>query len=293
MKNLLIMLLLAASATAGAATDNDTLTILRPQKVHIITGDSIQKVKVYGREGDDKYTYESSIQLVDSNYVSETTINKDWGFSVGIGKNKPNRNYPYETWSISSRFGIGLCSAVSADAPVSVTTGSSWELFWTITEWSHYQFGKHDGYAAGIGIGWRNYRMTGFSHFAKADDGVVSTEKYPTGYEPEFSRIKVFSLQVPIMWQHRFNTKWSFALGPVVNFNLYGSIKNRYRDASGERQKDMFNRIHQKPVTVDLMLNLNILNEFSVYCKYSPMTLLQSSYADNCNFQTLSFGVYL
>ena len=58
MKKLFILFLLAVSATANATrvADNDTLTILKPQKVRIITGDSIQKVKVYGSENDDKYT---------------------------------------------------------------------------------------------------------------------------------------------------------------------------------------------------------------------------------------------
>ena len=48
MKKLFILFLLAVSATVNATTvaDNDTLTILKPQKVRIITGDSIQKVKV-------------------------------------------------------------------------------------------------------------------------------------------------------------------------------------------------------------------------------------------------------
>ena len=89
MKKLFILFLLAVSATVNATTvaDNDTLTILKPQKVRIITGDSIQKVKVYGRENDGKYTYESKILLVDSNYVSETNINKDtWNFDfVKVG----------------------------------------------------------------------------------------------------------------------------------------------------------------------------------------------------------------
>ena len=69
MKKLFILLLLAISATANAVEvlENDTLTILKPKKVQIITGDSIQKIKVYGREGEDKYTYESKILLVDSN----------------------------------------------------------------------------------------------------------------------------------------------------------------------------------------------------------------------------------
>ena len=57
MKKLFMMMLLAVSATASAVNnaDNDTLTILKPQKVRIISGDSIQKIKVYGRENDSQY----------------------------------------------------------------------------------------------------------------------------------------------------------------------------------------------------------------------------------------------
>ena len=292
MKKLTILCLLALTAQAKAA-DNDTLTINSPRKVSIITGDSVQKVKVYGREGDENYTYESSIQLVDSNYVSETTINKDWGFSVGIIGNRGMEGYPYSGNSLSMRLGFGLCSAIGADAPVSVSTTSSWEIIWTIAEWSHYDIGCNDGFSAGFGIGWRNYRMTGFDYFSKGDEGVVSVEHYPAGYEPNFSRIKVFSLQVPIIWNHRFGKRWGFALGPVINFNTYASIKNRYTDANGQKHKDIIKHIHQKPVTVDLMLNVNVLNWVNFYCKYSPMNILQSSFANGTNFQSLSFGIYL
>ena len=41
------------------------------------------------------------------------------------------------------------------------------------------------------------------------------------------------------------------------------------------------------------MLNVNIMNVFNVYCKYSPMNILRSSYTDNTKFQSLSFGIYL
>ena len=96
MKKLFILLLLAISATASAANnaDNDTLTILKPKKVRIISGDSIQKIKVYGREGEDNYTYESKILLVDSNYVSQESINKDtWNFDF-VKKRSAGTGFP-------------------------------------------------------------------------------------------------------------------------------------------------------------------------------------------------------
>ncbi|MBQ4445132.1 MAG: hypothetical protein II910_02630, partial [Prevotella sp.] len=77
-KKLFLLLLATLSISAFADThDNDTVVIKNPQKVTIVTGDSIQKIIVKGKEGDESYEYRNTIQLVDSNYVSNTEINKD------------------------------------------------------------------------------------------------------------------------------------------------------------------------------------------------------------------------
>ena len=144
MKKLFILFLLAVSATVNATTvaDNDTLTILKPQKVRIITGDSIQKVKVYGRENDDKYTYESKILLVDSNYVSETSINKDtWNFDF-VKKHAKGTGYPLKSNFASMRLAVGLCYGANAQYSSSQSVGSSWEIMWTIMEWEKYKFSR-------------------------------------------------------------------------------------------------------------------------------------------------------
>ena len=293
MKKLFILFLLAVSATVNATTvaDNDTLTILKPQKVRIITGDSIQKVKVYGRENDDKYTYESKILLVDSNYVSETNINKDtWNFDF-VKKHTRGQDYPLELHSLSSRFALGLCYGAGADYKGPQSVGSSWEIMWTISELEKFGYGKHHGYSIGFGIDWRNFRMDGRSKFVKLGDGTIAEEKLPAGYNSDFSRIKVFSLIIPVMWKYR-TKQLSFGLGPVININTYASIKNRYWDADGQKHKEIFKKIHQRPITVDIMAELNIYRWFSIYGKFSPMTILNSTYAKDVNFQPVSFGIY-
>ena len=37
---------------------------------------------------------------------------------------------------------------------------------------------------------------------------------------------------------------------------------------------------------------MNVRNWFSIYGKFSPMTILNSTYAKDANFQPVSFGVY-
>lgn len=293
MKKLFILLFLAISATANAVevSENDTLTILKPKKVRIITGDSIQKIKVYGREGDDKYTYESKILLVDSNYVSQESINKDtWSFDF-VKSNSHGTGYPLEKHSVSTRLGFGLCYGANADYKGPHSVGSSWEIMWTIAEIERYGYGKHHGFSIGFGVDWRNFRMDGRSKFVKLDDGTITEEALPAGYDNDFSRIKVFSLTIPVMWKYR-TKQVTFGLGPVFNINTYASIKNRYWDADGEKHKQIFKKIHQRPITVDIMAEVSFHNWFSIYGKFSPMTILNSTYAHDVNFQPVSFGIY-
>ena len=293
MKKLFILLLLAISATANAVEvlENDTLTILKPRKVRIITGDSIQKIKVYGREGEDKYTYESKILLVDSNYVSEESINKDtWTFDF-IKSKSHGTGYPLKQRNLSSRLGFGLCYGANADYKGPQSVGSSWEIMWTIAEIEKYGYGKHNGFSIGFGVNWRNFRIDGRSKFVKLDDGTITEEGLPTGYDNDFSRIKVFSLTIPVMWKYR-TKQVTFGLGPVFNINTYASIKNRYWDADGEKHKQIFKKIHQRPITVDIMAEVSFHNWFSIYGKFSPMTILNSTYANDVNFQPVSFGIY-
>lgn len=293
MKKLFILLLLAISATANAVevSENDTLTILKPKKVRIITGDSIQKIKVYGREGEDKYTYESKILLVDSNYVSEESINKDtWTFDF-IKSKSHGTGYPLKQRNLSSRLGFGLCYGANADYKGPQSVGSSWEIMWTIAEIEKYGYGKHNGFSIGFGVNWRNFRIDGRSKFVKLDDGTITEEALPAGYDNDFSRIKVFSLTIPVMWKYR-TKQVTFGLGPVFNINTYASIKNRYWDADGEKHKQIFKKIHQRPITVDIMAEVSFHNWFSIYGKFSPMTILNSTYANDVNFQPVSFGIY-
>ena len=84
MKKIFVCIALAFSMAAKATpSDNDTVVVERPQKVRIITGDSVQSVEVWGKEGNQTFHYVSNIQLVDSNYVSTSAINDDtWSFSI-------------------------------------------------------------------------------------------------------------------------------------------------------------------------------------------------------------------
>jgi hypothetical protein len=292
MKKLMIIMALAALTATAGAQENDTVVIHNPKKVTIITGDSLQRIIVSGKEGDDKFTYQNTIRLVDSNYVSTTRIGRDrWELipSVKVGKKKDGAEGRTYDNAISAHFGIGFTAPTKADARTDFSTFKSWEIFATIAQWDHYFERRHrNSVSLGFGIDWKNYRMTGDTRFVKASDGNVVLEKYPLQVSPDFSRIKVFSLTANLGFTHSFDKDFWIGFGPVVNFNVYGSILTEYSmygDDIKRKEKD----IRQRPITIDWMLRLGIMG-VPFYLKYSGDNVLKDG---GVKFRSLSFGLYL
>ena len=61
MKLALLVLVFAFSMQAHAA-DNDTIVVHKPNKVTVVAGDSVQKILIEGREGDEKYVYRNTVR---------------------------------------------------------------------------------------------------------------------------------------------------------------------------------------------------------------------------------------
>lgn len=292
MKKLMISMALAALTLAAGAQENDTVVIYNPKKVTIVTGDSLQRIIVSGKEGDDKFTYQNTIWLVDSNYVSTTHIGRDrWELipSVKVGKKKDDpEGRAYEN-AISAHFGIGFTAPTNADARTDFTTFKSWEIFATIAQWDHYfNRSRSNSVSLGFGIDWKDYRMTGNTRFVKAPDGNVALDNYPLQASPDFSRIMVFSLTVNLGFTHGFNKNFWIGFGPVVNFNVYGSMLTEYSMYGNDIER-LEKNIRQRPVTIDWMLRLGIMG-VPFYLKYSGDNVLKDG---GVKFRSLSFGLYL
>ena len=269
--------------------DNDTLVINYPRKVTIITGDSLQTIKVDGRHDDYDFRYENTIQLVDSNYVSDVNINSDrWDFGLPFSLKKKGGQGGECDEEITTHLGIGRNEALGTPNGMDVSVGVSWEIFWTMLQWDYKTNKGRDTWSVGFGVDWRNYRMTGHQRFVKDNEGNILLTTYPEGAEPQFSRIKVFSLQVPLLYSHRLARKFSLGIGPVLNWNTHSSIKTRYK-VNGEKYKDTAKDARVTPFTVDIMGTIRTpLLDF--YVKYSPCHVLNTTFAPK--FQSLSFGIY-
>ncbi len=278
---------------SSAAAQNDTLVINHPRKVTIISSDSLQRVVVSGRQGDDDFSYENTIRLVDANYESKTSISRDhWELlpSVKVGRARNDTaSYSRYTNAITAHFGLGFTCPTHVDDRVNFDTFRSWEIFATIMQWDHFldRRGRNQ-VQMGLGIDWRNYRMTDDMLFTKGPSGNVTVEKFPLEYEPKFSRIKVFALTATLRFEHDFGHGFAIGFGPVVNFNTYASIKTRYK-LLGDKIKHTEKKIRQRPITIDWMLNMRIA-DVPFYLKYSNDDVLRDG---GVRFRSLSFGLYL
>ncbi len=290
MKRILFLTLMAAATNAFAA-ENDTLVIEKPQRVTIITGDSLQSIRVKGKEGDNSFDYQNTIQLIDSNYVSTETYNKSLWDLMPFGKKKDCEKRGNMQFALIASFSVGFTTAAGAADGVNIPVGPSWEFMWDIAQIQIRPWKERNHYFyTGFGLDWRNYRMTDQNRFVEQPDGRIVTTPYPQGSNPDFSRIKVLSLTVPFTYgffpfkQGLFR---GFEIGPVLNFNVYSSIKTRY-SIDGEKQKDITKGLHRNPVTVDLMVKLQ-MKYFNIYAKYSPCNVLDTAYGPK--FRSVSFGV--
>lgn len=289
-----ILLALATCATAFASNgstpeaDNDTLIVNNPSKVTIITGDSLQTIRIEGRNDDPDFHYENTLQLVDSNYVSTLSLDSDnWDFSLPIGKKRGNEWVENE---MTTHIGVGGCLALGAPKDMDVSMVSSGEIFWTACQYDYTKKGSHSTWSVGFGIGWRNYRMTSNMRFTKTpDNSVIITPYEGENVSPKFSRVKVFSLQMPVLYSYKFNRNFALSVGPVLNLNTHSSLKTRYK-IDGQKYKDKANDARVNPVTVDFM---GIIKNpiIDIYVKYSPCNVLKTDYAPK--FQSLSLGIYI
>ncbi|MDE6159183.1 MAG: hypothetical protein K2F69_03680 [Bacteroidaceae bacterium] len=291
MKKLFILAALSICNTAMAENANDTVTVEQPRSVEIISTENGTTVNIQGRKGEPAYQYSHSLTTPTDNYIFHSGINPDsWQFDVGpfsMQKNvKRNRLAKY---SSATKFAFGWNEAPGAPAQMDVTPFKSWELWWIVYEQRIRPRANKNMFSVGIGLDWRNYRMKEDMRFTK-QDGQIQLVGYPDGAIPSYSRIKVFSLNVPIRYQFRAR-KAGFSVGPVINFNLYSSLRTKYKlDGKKHIEKDNTSA-YVTPVTVDLMATVRIGGILEIYAKYSPMDVLRTDKGPN--FQSLSFGILL
>ena len=266
---------------AASATEmNDTVVVDKPSKVMVMTNDTVQSISIFGKEGDDSFRYQSSVAIdktktADKIKKAVTEDEDKVVFDLGVGWAAPTNTpsgHGFATFrSVEWYFGLRYCYSPK---------------------------GKTQTYSTGLWCDWRSYTVPKGNMIGKNADDLVVYDTYEN-FNPKAtktdSKIRIFSLSVPFLFTQKFGkkSKFSFTLGPVVNFNLYGRIYNEYTldDSNFEVGTKNFN---YRPITVDIMGMVKYAG-VGLYCKYSPMSVLKKKEVngvENPQFKSLTFGLF-
>lgn len=191
-------------------------------------------------------------------------------------------------WNITSGgIAFGFVDGISSDAEVKM--GKSYEISWLNVVGAKFNTGHGQRISVGLGIDWKNYCLAQSARFGVGDNG-VSLEDYPSGAVSRKSRLKVFALELPVIFRQRIGSRVDMFLGEITNFNLHASVLTAYRTAE-EKVKETYDKgLHQSPVTFDVLAGVNY-RKLGVYVRYSPCRVLKEGYGPK--IRTLSVGLVL
>lgn len=294
MKKLLLSAILMAPTAIYATETGDTLVINDAHKVTIVTNDSLQKIKVTGQGDNEDYVYENSIQLVDSNYVDEqyTTYRVLDAIGFPISRRDTTIHRRGIIVSGTMHWALGFNAGISPD--INFSTFKSLEATWNILniEVEPYWNGQKalQRYEIGLALNWRNYRFDTDHMLVKDHLENVALGSFPDGTSARKSNVNIFSLSVPVMFTQRLGRKsrYRLTLGPVINFNVSGSLTNDYTIGDYDYEETV-HHIGYRPITVDLM-GIIRYRWIGAYVKYSPMSVFKTGRGPK--FHSLSFGLY-
>ena len=180
-------------------------------------------------------------------------------------------------------FGVGSIFSDSK-APLDFSPQNSLEFYAYALD-SHTK--GHSTFSFGPGITFRNFGLTGGNAMSLEGDGRVMIGPFPSGKAPKISKLRVFSVNLPLLYTLNIGNGFGFTLGPVVNYNAGSSIVNKF-SVDGDNDKDKIKNVHCNILTVDAMFQIN-LKYFSIYAKYSPMNVMDKKYWPE--FTTWTFGI--
>lgn len=198
------------------------------------------------------------------------------------------------SWSlVSGALGFGLNGAVDQGHGTGLQMGKSFEVNWLKAVAAEYQW-KQNAITFGLGFDWQNFKMTGDPfRMYKLYGGGLGLAPYPWDTHALNSTLKIFSLQLPVLYSYRFTSiDTKISVGPILHFNTYSSLKTNYINEIGNRTMEFQKNLGQKPVTFDLFCSAS-WRGLGLYLKYSPLHEMRSRSMVNFNPLTVGFILFM
>ena len=283
-------LLIAASAIYASAEEQDTIMSLdKPDKVFLTESPDGITVNVRGLPGDSAFT---------------TTYTHSFDTPTRINARRWNSFTPLST-SMDSRLdltiagpSIGWVNACGQPDGAGIEMGKSLEISWLNMLAVVYRCPWNTtSISVGFGLNWRNYRnSTSSSCFIPMPDGTVGLGHYAEGVTHTSSRLKVFSMGIPVLIRQRlpfklFGMQSVITAGAVFNYNSHASLRTAWTEPDGEKAELTSNHIGQRRFTIDFIGILRLYGPLGAYVKYSPNSVLRG--AGQMKFNPFSTGIIL
>jgi uncharacterized protein YxeA len=295
---LIVSLLITSLLKAENLLKNDTTIRFNSKTVQI--NDSLGQISVKVTDDSSQaYTQVYEGVFSDEKSSEKWTVTEDFGIQIPflIKKTSPKKYKMESHWA-----GIGWGFANISDASfqlnnidgVSLKSESSNEFFFSVMEKTLPIYRNVLGITSGLGFNWRNYVLDKNTHFVEIND-VIEPQTAPSGIQYSSSRLRIFSLTVPLLleWQPNFSNNHNFfiAAGIVGNVNTFASSRVKYKDGNGKMIRDVETQdLNRAPLSLDYMAQIGY-NSWGIYAKYSPTKIFQSEKGPN--IRAVSLGVML
>lgn len=207
------------------------------------------------------------------------------------GYNCINRKEKSYGWTVGiDGLCVGLNQATDQTGGGGLQWSKSFEISWLSCLNAGYVFSRSRFYL-GLGFDWRNFKATADSRWLQPNgNGGIEWGEAPEGVDVKSTNLKIFSLQLPLMYEWRIPKSWlKLKVGPILNFNTYASLKGIYEDSAGNKCEYFTKNFDRNKVTLDFFGCLSYHNALGVYVRYSPMKMLTS--VSPINFTPFTVGV--
>lgn len=262
-------------------TGTPKVTILeRPEGITLLANDSIGNLS-------DSISISYPTAAVVTTRQADTKYDRK---NVGFRPDKVCKNIKSKWSAVMSGICLGLSDPVGQTCGGGLEWSKSIEIGWFQCLGVSYELNRYSWLSLGIGFDWRNYKITtSDKRLIVNSDHQLEWGAYPESSIPRNSRLKVFSLQFPLMFTGRIpGTSLLVEAGPIFNFNTYCSVLTCYEDISGNKYKDFTKYVDNRLFTVDLFGCVSLKNGIGIYARYSPMKVMNGN--SGINFSPLTIG---
>lgn len=272
--------------------EQDTLTVVRPNSVTIITGVYKTQAEIVDNEGNvitSDSLEEAFLDRLQYEYDSLCYDNEPWNLRYQQRwrrqkRQKKNNIFCFHP-GINFRFG-GAGHNGTGSTPEFDSGG--WEIWWANTLNLHYENKKsHLGADLQAGLLFREFMSPGDKQFDMNGDAIQlipaeSTLKRSTG--------TVFSTTLSLTAHYKFDEFTKLSIGPVLNINWGYGIYNVFKEGK-KTTTDDWESSKPRKVTIDWLASFQWGGVIGLYYKFSPTSLFKPQYGPE--FTTHTFGVNL